>query len=847
MNARIGGEHTTLPGGPRAALVGNDALADGTVILNSLLSASRDHRESPAYHQHFVDVRVDAADLGGIKAWPMVVDEALRLLAPGGTLTLRARDSALLSIFALKHQLHQWGQLTLMEETRDPRGGLRLMLRNERVLRRAADLQAMSFGVITNATTVEGIMPFVDSVLAIAGLDATARQIVVCGPRVLGNAMVREKLDVTFVEEPDAFTDRGWITRKKNLVVQAARYETIVLCHDRYVVPTDFMQLLRAFGGDFDTLVPRQIRPDGARYPDWVTLGSAWHWGAPAMLHYDDWTPFIYINGGAIIAKVALLREIPWNDLVFWNQAEDVELTRRLQARGVVPRLARNVTLVSRSTRAKLMESFDSMPLAPTRYVLPRSSAATVKAPSLPLDTVVPLGLKWQEFGALHGLAYDAGWGAEHDALVLAGGEVGELVFRLPFTPGSHVLTLIIDATDGTPMCELDEVEVAVARASGERSQLTVVLPECGSAGSRRLRVRAASGLKLYMICVRPISTDGLAEQSGAPMPTDAMALLEAAERAIARTLPLWASSVTGAERPVEARAFDGSGVCLADVSLLTRGARRVLVVLPSDVANFVSFASVLAALKTHLRSDARLHVATDPSLLPLLHGWDTLPVTWTRYLEDAAYAVECTAAARALAPELLIHLAPVRTLATELLVLQVPALGVIGFSAHDMSISPDIDLHARTRYTRMLTHSSVGAEYSLRCALTLPEQAATLWPDPRGASLGAMAAESKQRAGARVLALLGDDPVSLASPRLLASLRSRRDDGWAIVGIGGVESYKTLQIVLADGAPGALNLGGRLDIAGIHAFLSRADVCMGGGSALQSLAALVGCAKVEY
>ena len=93
------------------------------------------------------------------------------------------------------------------------------------------------------------------------------------------------------IEQPDQFHDLGWITRKKNLVVQAASRENILIAHDRYTVPPDFLERMTDFGGDFDVIVPRQATVDGRPLPDWVMISDDLNWATPGWMEFGDLSP----------------------------------------------------------------------------------------------------------------------------------------------------------------------------------------------------------------------------------------------------------------------------------------------------------------------------------------------------------------------------------------------------------------------------------------------------------------------------------------------------------------------------------------------------------------------------
>jgi len=391
---------------------------------------SRDFRLPPAMHRQFDLVMLVERDLAGVKAWPLVVDEALRLLAPGGTLLLRYSESPLLTNFALKNQLMAWtqGGIVPVMERRYEGNITQASFRLTGAARKAPDLSSYSFGLIADGRRPEAVDRFIASVRALHGVEKIEYEILVCAPeaecaRLAGEPGLRTVL------QAKGFEQEGWITRKKNQLVQAATHENIVIAHDRYTLPPEFLSQMQAFGADFNVLTCAQRTPDGARFADWVTLSSDWSWSRSALLDYDDYCRHGYINGGIIIAKRETLLELPWNDLLFWQQAEDVELTRRMQQRGITPRLARHVVAETAHARADYMANFEILPRLD--HVTPLTGTLGDRGvtlyPDFPLNTPVALGPQaW-----LRGVRPSSAWKPEHDALVWDGSGSGDLSLRL--------------------------------------------------------------------------------------------------------------------------------------------------------------------------------------------------------------------------------------------------------------------------------------------------------------------------------------------------------------------------------------------------------------------------------
>ena len=62
----------------------------------------------------------------------------------------------------------------------------------------------------------------------------------------------------------------NWITRKKNIIVEHAQYENIVLMHDYIMFDVNWYEGFTKFGNDFDICVNKIFNKDGTRYRDYT-------------------------------------------------------------------------------------------------------------------------------------------------------------------------------------------------------------------------------------------------------------------------------------------------------------------------------------------------------------------------------------------------------------------------------------------------------------------------------------------------------------------------------------------------------------------------------------------------
>ena len=351
----------------------------GMTTAPALYDPDVDFRLSPEHHGAYDMVFLVDQDLGRVKQWPLILDEAVHALADRGRLVLRFTQGPFASVFDFMSTLHERcagrvRPITSRNWKNQPDTFV-LDVELERHQPRLGPRPSITFGVITDGRRPQMVRDFVTSVVSLEGLPTIDHEIVVCGPAGCAEPEWAGSSPLRVVEQPSEFAAQGWITRKKNLIVQEARGDVVVVAHDRYRLRADFLSELHAFGSDFTVVACRQETPEGLRFPDWVATGSTWSWSPVGMLTYGDYEPNQYLNGGIMLARRDVLLRHPWNELLFWNQAEDVELSRRMRSGGIIPRLARNVVAITELSRPDQMSAFELIPADEHRYLAPGRSA----------------------------------------------------------------------------------------------------------------------------------------------------------------------------------------------------------------------------------------------------------------------------------------------------------------------------------------------------------------------------------------------------------------------------------------------------------------------------------------
>ena len=119
--------------------------------------------------------------------------------------------------------------------------------------------------------------------------------------------------------------------------------------------------------------------------------------------------------------------------------------------------------------------------------------------------------------------------------------------------------------------------------------------------------------------------------------------------------------------------------LCLADLSILTRGARRIAVLVLGGRPNILDGADILASLKRE-GGPGRVRVLCTAEGADLLDGFEVQCVDPKCYLGDPAYRKFTDQSLGDFAPELVVNLDPDRGLEADFLVMTARPAGAIGY-----------------------------------------------------------------------------------------------------------------------------------------------------------------------
>ena len=318
----------------RQVWVGEDPPLDMPAVN---IWGSTNFRLSPSHHTAYDVVWFYEKDPAALAAmqYELVFDELLRLLGDRGRLIVRYTQNDNFSIITLKHFLgRRYGIRVDVESESTIDGHLVTVfgVRREDIARYRD--KSWTFAVLTQGKRIDNLVALFDSIRKRD--PGFAHEILVCGPTL--PEMQRYRLNYLQREYREDFAE---ISRKKNDIADAAQGANLCIVHDRYKLDDNYFAGFEQFGYDFDFLTVPQFYPCGTRFPAYCAFaGGTLNWSTPLdCTDYNSLHATQYLNGGFLIAKTQTMRDIRFNDILFWNQAEDVELARAYRTRSLPPRV----------------------------------------------------------------------------------------------------------------------------------------------------------------------------------------------------------------------------------------------------------------------------------------------------------------------------------------------------------------------------------------------------------------------------------------------------------------------------------------------------------------------------
>lgn len=195
-----------------------------------------------------------------------------------------------------------------------------------------------TFGIISDASpaSVALIRSMIETIRA---LKVPEYEII-----VVGDCFDLKADDVSVIHFDESIK-RCWITRKKNIITETAKFENIVYCHDYIMFDPGWYAGFERFGEDFKACMTPMVKMSGERFRDWtmlpdthtadIQLAIGLPENSDVMLPYEETSlsRLMYFSGAYWIAKKSIMKELPLDEARGHHDSEDLDWSYRFRAK----------------------------------------------------------------------------------------------------------------------------------------------------------------------------------------------------------------------------------------------------------------------------------------------------------------------------------------------------------------------------------------------------------------------------------------------------------------------------------------------------------------------------------
>lgn len=196
-----------------------------------------------------------------------------------------------------------------------------------------------SFGIVTSGTRKD----WLDNIIASIRRQKIAEyEIIVCG-----TYFDRKEADFKYIPFNQR-DEKGWITKKKNMIGRAASFNNLCIMHDRMFLDDRWYEGMRKWGNSFEVLaVPQLFVETKERFGDWVcnegfsvkNANDFWPLRG-GYLDYRDWHQDVPGYAAVTVAKKHIFASNSFNETLYWgNQFEDLLLHQDMHHNGYILRM----------------------------------------------------------------------------------------------------------------------------------------------------------------------------------------------------------------------------------------------------------------------------------------------------------------------------------------------------------------------------------------------------------------------------------------------------------------------------------------------------------------------------
>lgn len=266
-------------------------------------------------------------------SWKIIIDECLRMLGEKGIFICKYSQTENFSLPMLKSFIGRNPNYDVEIEYEDVSV---VVFKIHRLNYKYYQNKLWTFAILTSGKKDDNVIKFLQSIREQE--DGCKHEIIISGPK----KSIYDKFNVKYLDLSQ-FRDEQFaeISKKKNAIANMATNPNLLIAHDRFYLDKCFFRTFDEYGYDFDFLAVKQTFEDNRKHPYYTFVYEPiLSWTHPAnCLDLQYLFDTQYINGGLMVFKTHNLQRFNFNKLLFWNQQEDVELSKVFIENSLIPRV----------------------------------------------------------------------------------------------------------------------------------------------------------------------------------------------------------------------------------------------------------------------------------------------------------------------------------------------------------------------------------------------------------------------------------------------------------------------------------------------------------------------------
>jgi hypothetical protein len=203
-----------------------------------------------------------------------------------------------------------------------------------------------SFGIITNGENDSFIKIIIDSII----INKIPNYEII----IVGNTKIENSENINIFNFDEKIKE-GWITKKKNIIIEKAIYENVVIVHDYVSFDKDWYAGFLKFGNNFELCITKIKNKDNTRYRDYTLFPYRVDYldrnysphdinsylSTNCLLPYSfknsiNTNKYLYISGAYFVVKKYIGLTFPLDERLSHGGGEDVEWCKRLHNNNII-------------------------------------------------------------------------------------------------------------------------------------------------------------------------------------------------------------------------------------------------------------------------------------------------------------------------------------------------------------------------------------------------------------------------------------------------------------------------------------------------------------------------------